>query len=94
VPCRSMNPIINELAIEYGGKATIMAADVNHSPKFANYFGVSHIPDFSVIVGIENGKYVYMQQNGEVNTDRTQARIVGLNDKKMFKKVLDFAIHE
>jgi hypothetical protein len=45
-------------------------------------------------VGIENGKYVYMQQNGEVNTDRTQARIVGLNDKKMFKKVLDFAIHE
>ena len=90
--CQKMKPILNELATEYGGKATIMAADVGQSPKLAEYFGVSSIPDFSVIVGTENGKYFYMQQNGKVTRSRSQARIVGLNDKRVFEKVLDFTI--
>jgi thiol-disulfide isomerase/thioredoxin len=87
-----MKPILNKLATEYGGKATIMAVDVDQSPKLADYFGVSSIPDFSVIVGTENGKYVYMQQNGKVTRSRSQARIVGLNDKRVFEKVLDLTI--
>ena len=48
-----------------------------------------------MIVGIENGKYVYMQKNGKVSTDRSQARIVGLNgtdDEKMFEKIIDLAL--
>jgi thiol-disulfide isomerase/thioredoxin len=87
-----MKPILNKLATEYGGKATIMAVDVDQSPKLADYFGVSSIPDFSVIVGTENGKYVYMQQNGKVTRSRSQAKIVGLNDKRVFENVLDFTI--
>jgi thioredoxin 1 len=91
-PCQKMKPILNELATKYNGKATIMSVDVDKSPKLADYFGVSSMPDSSVIVGIQNGKYVYMKQNGKVTTDRSQARIVGLNDKKVFEKVLDLAI--
>jgi len=90
--CQKMKPILNKLATEYGGKATIMAIDVDQSPKLADYFGVSSIPDFSVIVGTENGKYVYMQQNGKVTQSRSQAKIVGLNDKRVFENVLDFTI--
>jgi hypothetical protein len=45
-----------------------------------------------VIVGIENGKYVYMKQDGKVDTDRFKARILGLQDKKVFEKVLDLAL--
>jgi thiol-disulfide isomerase/thioredoxin len=90
--CQKMKPILNKLATEYGGKATIMAVDVDQSPKLADYFGVSSIPDFSVIVGTENGKYVYMQQNGKVTRSRSQAKIVGLNDKRVFENVLDFTI--
>jgi hypothetical protein len=46
-------------------------------------------------VGIENGKYVYMQENGKVSTDRSQARIIGLNgndDEKIFEKLIDLAL--
>ena len=92
--CQNMKPIINELATEYRGTATIMTVDVDQSPKLADYFGVSSIPDCSVIVGIEDGKYVYLQQNGKVTKSRSQARILGLNNKTVFEKVLDFAIQK
>jgi thiol-disulfide isomerase/thioredoxin len=91
-PCKSMKPILEKLATEYAGKATIMSADIDKSPKIADYFGVNSIPDTTVIVGIQNGKYVYMQENGKVNTDRTKARIVGLKDKAVYEKVLDLAL--
>jgi hypothetical protein len=56
---------------------------------------VESIPDSFVIVGVENGKYVYMQENGKVSTDRSQARIIGLNgkdDEKVFEKIIDLAL--
>jgi hypothetical protein len=46
-------------------------------------------------VGIENGKYVYMQKDGKVSTDRSQARMIGLNgtnDEQMFEKIIDLAL--
>jgi thioredoxin 1 len=90
--CQKMKPILNELATEYKGKATIVSIDVDKSPKLADYLGVGGIPDSSVIVGTKNGKYVYMQQNGKTTTDRSQARIIGLNDKKVYEKVLNLAL--
>lgn len=92
--CRSMKPILDKLSTEYGGSATIAFVDVDQNPELAEYFGVEGIPDSCVIVGIENGKYIYMQENGNVSVDRSQARIVGLNDsdEKVFEKVLNLAI--
>ena len=95
--CQSMKPIIEKMAAEYTGNATIAAIDVDQSPKLVDFFGVEMIPDSCVIVGIENGKYVYMQENGTVSTDRSQARYVGLNEitgpnEETFKKVLDLAV--
>jgi thioredoxin 1 len=90
--CQQLKPVLNELATEYGGKATIMSIDVDQSPTLTDYFGVSSLPDSCVIVGTENGAYVYMQQNGKVTTDRSQARIVGFNDKQVYEKVLDLAL--
>jgi len=94
-PCKEMKPVLEKLATEYAGKATIMSVDIDKSPKLADYFGVTSIPDSSVIVGIENGKYVYMKQDGKVDKNRFQARFVGVTDKKVFEKVLDLALlHE
>jgi len=90
--CQAMKPILGELATEYRGKATIMSADVDQRPEFRAYLGVRYIPDSSVIMGIENGEYVYMQENGNVSKDRSQARIVGLRNKEVFEKVLDLAL--
>ena len=92
--CQKVKPIFNELATEYGGKATIMTADVDQSPKLADYFGVNYMPDSSVIVGIEDGKYVYIQEDGTVSNDRLRSRILGIRDKEEFKKILDFAIQK
>jgi thiol-disulfide isomerase/thioredoxin len=90
--CQRMNPIMQEMATEYQGKATIMSADVDKSPTIANYFGVESMPDSCVIVSVKNGQYVYMKQNGQVTTDRSQARIIGYNSKEVFEKVINVAL--
>lgn len=93
-PCQKMEPILQELTNKYEGKATIMSVDIDQSPEFIEYFGVNFIPDSCVIIGIENGKYVYMQEDGNVSKDRFTARILGLRDKQEFEKVLDLALQK
>ncbi|WP_292389888.1 NosD domain-containing protein [Methanosarcina sp. UBA5] len=90
--CQSMKPILDELAAEYGGKATILSININKNPQLATYFDVGYIPDSSVIVGIENGEYIYMQQDGNATTDRVKARIVGLENKEIYEKVLEHSL--
>jgi thiol-disulfide isomerase/thioredoxin len=95
--CRSMKPILEKLAAEYAGNATIAAIDIDHSPELTKYFGVEGIPDSFVIVGVENGTYVYMQEDGNVSMNRSMARFIGLNEtagpnEETFKKVLDLAL--
>ena len=92
--CRSMKPILEKLTAEYKGNATIAFVDVDQNPELAEYFGVEGIPDSCVIMGVENGKYIYMQENGNVSTDRSQARFVGLNnsDDKVFENTLNLAL--
>ncbi|RPJ76588.1 MAG: thioredoxin [Alphaproteobacteria bacterium] len=92
--CRSMKPILEKLAAEYLGKATIAFVDADQNPELAEYFGVEAIPDSFVIVDIKNGTYVYMQENGNVSADRSQAKIIGLNDndEKVFERVLDLSL--
>ncbi len=69
-----------------------MSIDINRNVQLATYFEVGHIPDSSVIVGIENEEYVYMQLDGNVTTDRARARIVGLEDKEVFERLLENAL--
>ncbi|HWQ47555.1 MAG TPA: NosD domain-containing protein [Methanosarcina sp.] len=90
--CQSMKPILDELASKYGNKATIVSININKNPQLATYFDVGYIPDSSMIVGIENGTYVYLQQDGNVTTDRVKARIVGLEDKEVYEKILENAL--
>jgi thioredoxin 1 len=93
-PCQEMKPILNDLATEYAGKATIMSVDVDRSPKLIDYFGVGSVPDSSVIVGIENNEYIYMLEDGKVSKDRFQARILGLRDEQELKNSLDLALQK
>lgn len=95
--CRSMKPILEKMAAKYTGNATIAAIDVDKSPDLKDYFGVKGIPDSCVIVAIENRTYVYMQEDGNVSMNRSQARFIGLNEtagpnEETFKKVLDLAV--
>jgi thiol-disulfide isomerase/thioredoxin len=92
--CRSMQPILGKLATEYVGKATIASIDADQNSELTEYFGVQGIPDSFVIVGIENGTYVYMQEDGNVSMNKSQSSFVGLSEdsEKVFKQVLDLAV--
>lgn len=92
--CQKLKPVMQDLAKEYQGKATIMSADVDKSPKLADYFGVESMPDSCVIVSVKNGQYVYMQQNGKTTTVRSQARVIGYNNKEVFEKVINLALKQ
>ncbi|WP_440946801.1 thioredoxin family protein [Methanosarcina sp. T3] len=91
-PCQQMKPILSDLAAEYTGKVTVMSADIDQSPKIAAYFGIAYIPDSFVVVGFENGEYVYMQEDGNVTADRFQARVLGVREKQVYEELLDRAV--
>ena len=54
-PCRMITPIIDELAAEYDGKATIGKVNVDHNPNTSMKYGVRSIP---TILILKNGEVV------------------------------------
>jgi|ERR1035437_3685159 thioredoxin 1 len=93
-PCQQTKPILEKLAAEYKGKATIVSIDIYQSPELAKYFGGYNLPDAFVIVGTKNGKYVYINDDGNSTLDRSQARVIGLNagNKNRFERIIDRAL--
>ncbi|WP_052725585.1 thioredoxin family protein [Methanosarcina sp. Kolksee] len=91
-PCQAMKPMLKELATEYSGKATIASIDITESPDLDSYFEIGYVPDTSLVVGIEDGDYVYMQENGTVTKDRFQARIQGQMEKEVYENRINLAL--
>ena len=87
-----MKPMLKELATEYSGKATIASIDITESPDLDSYFEIGYVPDTSLVVGIEDGDYVYMQENGTVTKDRFQARIQGQMEKEVYENRINLAL--
>ena len=93
-PCQQTMPILEKLAAKYKGRATIASIDIYQSPELAKYFGGYNLPDAFVIVGTKDGKYVYINDDGNSTLDRSQARIIGLNaeNKDRFERIIDQAL--
>ena len=43
-PCRTLEPILDELSAEYGGAAAIVKVDCDRSPELASMYGVMSMP--------------------------------------------------
>ena len=54
-PCRMISPVLDELANEYIGKATIGKVNVDHEQNLAVQFGISGIPALLIF---KNGQVV------------------------------------
>lgn len=54
-PCRLVGPIIEELATDFEGKATIGKLNVDNNPEVSTKYGVRSIP---TILFIKNGEVV------------------------------------
>lgn len=53
-PCRALAPILDELANEYGDKASLVKVNVDDNPELARQYGIMSIPA------------VYLFNNGSV----------------------------
>lgn len=90
--CQNLKPILAQIAADYEGRVTVMSMDIDNSPELADYFGIYVIPDTSVIVGLENGSYIYIQEDGSVSTDRSKAKILKIEGKEVYENVLNLAL--
>ena len=48
-PCRAMGPTVDELAVEFAGRAKVVKANVHEAPEAAARYGVLSIPSFIVL---------------------------------------------
>ena len=90
IPCGEQEDIFTELLPMYQDSASFMLIDIKQYPEFATEFGVRVIPDTCIITDIENGKYVYMRQDGSKSQERE--RFLGVTDKETLSETLDKAI--
>ncbi|HEY5123604.1 MAG TPA: thioredoxin [Ignavibacteria bacterium] len=50
-PCKMIAPIVEELAVEFEGKAKIGKVDVDNNPVIASKFGIRSIPTLLIFKG-------------------------------------------
>lgn len=50
-PCRAMGPIIDELAVEYEGKVTVLKMNVDDNPVTPGKYGIRAIPTMILFKG-------------------------------------------
>ena len=70
-PCKMIGPIIDELATDYEGKATIGKVNVDNNPSVSAKYGVRSIP---TILILKNGEVVD-KQVGVVTKQALAAKI-------------------
>lgn len=54
-PCRILSPVVDELAAEYEGRATIAKCNVDDCDEIAAQFGIRNIP---TLIFVKNGEVV------------------------------------
>ena len=57
-PCRMIAPIVEEMSVEYEGKAVIGKVDVDSNPNVATKYGIRNIP---TVLFVKNGEIVDKQ---------------------------------
>ena len=57
-PCRMVGPIIEEVSVEYDGKAVVGKVDVDTNQEYAAKYGVRNIP---TVLVFKNGEIVTRQ---------------------------------
>ncbi|MBC7862399.1 MAG: thioredoxin [Bacteroidia bacterium] len=70
-PCRMVGPLVEEISVEYDGKALVGKVDVDANSKISEMFGIRNIP---TILYFKGGKVVD-KQVGAVPKDSMKAKL-------------------
>lgn len=52
-PCRMVGPVLEKVAAEYAGKATVVKLNVDENPEVSNTYGIRSIPTIGLFMGGE-----------------------------------------
>jgi thioredoxin 1 len=52
-PCRAIAPVIDALAVDYGGRLTVATVDVDDNPGLANRYRIRSVPTVMLMSGGE-----------------------------------------
>ena len=69
-PCKMMAPVIDELATEFDGKATVAKLDIDNAQDIAIKYGVNAVPTFIVF---KDGEVASKLQGLQDKDELTQA---------------------
>ena len=70
-PCRQIAPAVDEIAVEYEGRAVVGKVNIDHYPDIASQYGIRSIPNLLVF---SDGK-VQQQIVGAVGKDKLSEAI-------------------
>ena len=71
-PCKKLEPILHELAADYGAKLKVVKVDVDSAPATAARFGVLSVPTILLILGGEVKDQVTSLVSKQELSDRIQ----------------------
>ncbi|MCM8763100.1 MAG: thioredoxin [Candidatus Omnitrophica bacterium] len=71
LPCKALNPVLEELAAEYSGKIRIGKVNIDHNHKLAQEFGIMSIP---TLIFFKDGR-IQEQISGALNKAQLKKRI-------------------
>ena len=58
-PCRVLNPVLDELATTYAGRATFVAVNADENPGLVGRFGIVSLPTLQLYAGGELAEVLY-----------------------------------
>ncbi len=90
--CVEQKPIVEELATEYGDQVAFVYINTDKQPQLSNYFNVYYIPDMTMIVSSDNGKFTYLTRWGTLTNDRHEAMMVGPTSKSVLEVTIQDAL--
>lgn len=89
--CKQQHPISEGLARNYPS-VTFMFVDASENRNLASQFGVSGVPQMSVISQKTGDGYTYVDKDGKATGNMESAKFMGLTQADALKNALDAAV--
>src|SRR3970040_3038843 len=74
-PCRAIAPVIDALAVDYGGRLTVATVDIDDNPGLANRYRIRSVPTVMLMSGGEIRRVLVGARAPREYRERIEARL-------------------